>query len=165
MLKRLSERSPSSELGSAHANHLIQKSRKSSQQNLNQTSLIQLDILETTSSTITLCWCCSGDTDYFIQQNNQSDEKSNNNESNGVVREDIGPIKISLRLSQEQNLSEWEDVYYGIGRGCVIEQLEPNSLYHIRLIPLQQQKQSTTSSYQRNIRGPVYISAKTENLD
>lgn len=184
MLKRLSERSPSSELGLAHANHLLQKSKKSSQHNFNQPSLIQLDVLETTSSTITLCWCCSGDTDYFLTNNNRFNNNnidnndnnidndndgnyhitpnvSNVRRSNDVIREDIGPVKISIRISKEQILSEWEDVYCGLGRGCMIEKLKPNSLYHIRLLPLQK---ISTNDIQRSIRGPVYISARTEEL-
>lgn len=160
MLKRLSERSPSSELGSAHANHLVQKSRKSSQQLFNQPSLIQLDILEVTSSTITLCWCCSGDTDYFLTNTTTNDTNDTNN-TNGVISEDIGPVKISIRRSKEQIISEWEDVYCGYGRGCTIEQLKPESLYHIRLIPLQKH---INNNNQRSIRGPVYISATTEEL-
>lgn len=150
MLKRLSERSPSSELGTAHAEHLKHKARISSQWNYKQdgkTSVIDLDILEQTSSTITLCWCCTGDSDYFV---------TNELEFTGAVRENIGIVRISLRKSLDQMVSPWQDVYEGNGRGCTIEYLEPNTLYHIRLIPLQ------TFPHQHGIRGPVYISGRTE---
>lgn len=152
MLKRLSERSPAHELGTAHATHLKHQARTSSQLNVqnDKSSVIDLDILEQTSSTITLCWCCTGDTDYFLRNEIATTE---------AIRENIGIVKISIRKSSEQKIFEWEDVYQGKGRGCTIEYLEPNTSYHIRLIPLE-------SSHQRhNIRGPVYISARTEQLE
>jgi hypothetical protein len=185
ILKRLSERSPALELGIAHANHLSQKSRVSSQTKARgwrgagggggggdpteseRTSLVELDLLECTSTTLTLCWCCSGDTDYFVTDGGawtgQSQSQSRSH-GGGAVREEIGPVKISVRKSIDQHVYEWRDVYLGQGRGCMIECLEPDTVYHIRLTPLQQ-RPPFLSQETRAVRGPVYISARTEQKE
>jgi hypothetical protein len=171
ILKRLSERSPAAELGTAHANHLSQKSRISSQTNAiewrgagggagrDRTSLIQLDLLESTASTLTLCWCCSGDTDYFVT------DGMTEMDGGGAIREEIGPVKISVRKSIDQRVYEWRDVYVGQGRGCMIECLEPDTVYHICLTPLQQPHPFPSYQETRAIRGPIYISARTEQRE
>lgn len=168
ILKRLSERSPTAELGTVHANHLSQKSRISSQTQTRgqgggwnsaeteRTSLVELDILECTASTLTLCWCCSGDKDFFVTDSMALVD------GGGVSREEIGPVKISVRKSIEQRVYEWKDVYVGQGRGCTIEHLEPDTTYHICLTPLQQRPSFQET---RAVRGPVYISARTEQSE
>jgi hypothetical protein len=172
ILKTLSERSPASELGTAHAAHLLHKSRSSSQittapatasacsEAATRTSLVSLDVLEVTSSTLTVCWCCSGDSDYFVTDHLRG---SSGGES-GAVREDIGPVKLSVRRSIDQMVFAWQDVYQGEGRGCTIEYLEPNTLYHIRLLPLLSSF-SATPHQPRTVRGAVYISARTEERE
>jgi hypothetical protein len=162
ILKTLSERSPANELGTAHAAHLDHKSRSSSQltEVTKRTSLLSLDVLECTSSTITVCWCCSGDSDYFVRNDLPGIGSSEGH--SGALREDIGLVKLSLRKSCDQMVFEWQDVYQGEGRGCTIEYLDSNTLYHLRLVPLS----SPSSSHQQtSIRGPVYISARTEERE
>ncbi len=161
LLKRLSERSPSSELGSAHASHLLQKTRRSSQNS--STNRIVLDVLEATSTTVTLCWCCSGDTDFFLR-----DQNGPIHNPHGVIREEIGPVSISLRHSTPHSLSEWMDVYTGGGRGCMIEHLSPATAYHIRLTPVRSAPSPFSqhqSEDQKAIRGSVYISVTTEQKE